>query len=497
MTDQTKGNPAVDRTGLHQDRRERFAGALGDAIALIPASKEQVRNDDVDHPFRQNSDFFYLTGFEEPEAVALVDPSADEDRYVLFVRPRDREMEIWNGYRAGVDGAKERFGADAAYPISDLDTHLRQRLVGRSKVAVPFGEHDFRGKVARLISSLGGVAERFGRTVPHEILDATSVLSELRLIKTDAEIDLLRTACELSADGHAEAMRFAGPGRYEYQVQAAMEYMWRQQGAMRDGYPSIVAAGHHACVLHYTRNDGLMIDGDLLLIDAAAEYGYFSADITRTFPVNGKFSGPQRAVYEVVLAAQRASLDQCSVGGSMKDIHQASVETIAAGLVDLGLLPGPVEDVVRMQHYREYFMHGTGHWLGLDVHDAGAYSVDGKPRGLEPGMAFTVEPGIYVDPDRESVELAMLEYDIDEWTERRMMLGAAKAKELEREAKESADKVQHSVPTEFVGIGIRLEDNIVITEDGYDNLTSAVPTDPDAVEALCAESATLPWLASR
>ncbi len=483
--------------GLHEDRRERFAAIVGDLIVVIPAGFEQTRNDDVDHPFRQQSDFYYLTGFEEPDAVALIDPSAVDEQYVLFVRPRDREMEIWNGYRAGVEGAMERFGADAAYPIEDLESHLRRRLVGRSRVMVPFGDHRFRAKIGRIVSGLGGLADRFGRTVPRELVDVSSALADLRLVKSQEEIDRLRIACDMSSDGHAEAMRFASPGRHEYQVQAAMEYVWRQQGAMREGYPSIVAAGAHACVLHYRENDGPLLDGDLLLIDAAAEYRYFSADITRTFPINGTFSAPQRALYEVVLAAQRAAFERCAVGGSIKDIHMVSVETISSGLVDLELLPGPVEDVIRMQHYREYFMHGTGHWLGMDVHDAGAYSVDGKPRALEPGMAFTVEPGIYVDPDRGSVELALLEYDVDEWTERRMMLGTNEAKELEREAKESADKIEHTIPAEFRGIGVRIEDNLVITDDGYDNLTSAVPTDLDAVEALCAESPTLPWLTPR
>lgn len=478
---------------LYTERRRRFAETIGDGVALVPAAGEQIRNDDVTHPFRQNSDFFYLTGFDEPDAVALLDPGAPEERYVLFVRPRDREQEIWNGYRAGVEGAKERYGADAAYPIADLEPTVRSRLVGRGAVHVPFGNADFRSKVAGLVQGLQGVAERYGRAIPGELRNATPVLHELRLRKTPAEIETLRTACEISAAGHIEAMRFARPGRYEYQVQAAMEYTWRQLGAMREGYGSIVAAGPHACVLHYTENDGRLEDGDLLLIDAAAEYRYFSADITRTFPVNGSFTGPQRAVYEVVLAAQRAGLDRCRAGSSMKQIHQASVETIAAGLADLGLLPTPAEEAVRMHLYREYYMHGTGHWLGMDVHDAGSYGIEGKPRPLEPGMSFTVEPGIYIDPERERVEFAMLEYDQDEWTERRMMLGPAKAKELEGKEREAAPKVSHPIPAELRGIGVRIEDDILITDGGYENLTKAVPSEPDEVEELCREASMLPW----
>lgn len=480
-------------TDMHADRRLRFAEQIGDAIALVPAGSEQIRNHDVEHPFRQNSDFFYLTGFEEPDAVALIDPSAAAEQYVLFVRPRDREQEIWNGYRAGVEGAKERYGADAAYPIGELDSEVRARLIGRSRVVVPFGSTDFRTRVAGLASAVAGMRERFGRIVPTEIVDAGPLLAELRLRKTDAELDRLRIACDLSVEGHAEAMRFAAPGRTEGQVQAAMEYVWRSQGAAREGYGSIVAAGAHACVLHYTENDGIIADGDLVLIDAAAEYGYFSSDITRTFPANGIFTGPQRAVYEVVLAAQRASLEACRVGSTNRDIHRATVDTLSAGLVELGLLPGSADDVARMHLYREYFMHGTSHWLGLDVHDAGAYGVGGKPRPLEPGMAFTVEPGLYVDPERETVELTMFDYDIDEWLERRMTIGVAKAKELEAKEREAAPKVEHPVPAELRGIGVRIEDDVVITEHGYDNLTGALPTVPDEVEALCAEAPTVPY----
>jgi Xaa-Pro aminopeptidase len=479
------------------DRRLRFAEAIGDAIAVIPAGAEQTRNDDVHHPFRQNSDFFFLTGFEEPDAVAVIDPSAPAEQFVLFVRPRDREQEIWNGYRAGVDGAKERHGADAAYPVSEFDAELRRRLVGRARVVLPFAQHEFRSRVAGLVAGVAGLAERFGRTVPTELVDAMPALSELRLRKTEAELAQLRVACQLSGEGHAEAMRFTQPGRTEAQVQAAMEYVWRAQGSSREGYGSIVAAGRHACVLHYTENDGVIGDGDLVLIDAAAEYGYFSSDITRTFPANGRFTGPQRAVYDVVLAAQRASLERCRVGGTVRDIHQASVDTLTAGMIDLGLLPGTADEAVRMHLYREYFMHGTSHWLGLDVHDAGAYGVDGKPRPLEAGMTFTVEPGLYVDPDRETVELTMFEYDIDEWLERRMTLGVAKAKELEEQERASAPKVTHPVPAELRGIGVRIEDDIAVTEHGYENMSADVPTDPDAVEALCSESPHIPYFPSR
>lgn len=470
---------------------------LGDGLALVPAATEVVRNNDVEHPFRQDSAFFYLTGFDEPDAVMLIDPSAHDEQYVLFVRPRDREREIWDGRRAGVEGAKERFGADASYPVSEFDGILRKRLVGRRVVYLPFPDAEFHRRVVGLVRSVGGLANRYGRVIPTEFRDVSPILGDLRLHKTSEEVDRLKVACEITAEGHAEAMRFARPGRYEYQVQAALEYVFRARGARRDGYPSIVASGGNACILHYTENDRRIEHGDLVLIDAGAEYGYFSADITRTFPASGVFSGPQREIYDLVLSAQRSALGPAKPGSTMKDLHEEAVRVIAEGLVGLGLLPGSADRVVGMHHYREYFMHGTGHWLGMDVHDAGAYGVGGAPRPLAPGMAFTVEPGIYVDPERAEVELPMLEYDLDEWTERRMLLGSAKAKEMEKREREAAPTVRHTVPEAFRGIGVRIEDDVLITDAGHDNLTAGVPTDPEEIEALCAEAPAVPFLASR
>ena len=495
----TQIRPAESSPGdtLRAERRDRLAGLLGDGLALVPAANEVVRNNDVDHPFRQDSAFYYLTGFDEPDAVMLIDPSACDEQYVLFVRPRDREREIWDGRRAGVEGAKERFGADGSYPVSDFEGVLRRRLVGRRVVHLPFTNARFHRRVVNLARSLGGLANRFGRVVPTEVRDLSPLLGDLRLHKTAGEVERLRTACEITAEGHAEAMRFARPGRYEYQVQAALEYVFRARGARRDGYPSIVASGGNACILHYTENDRCLENGDLVLIDAGAEYGYFSADITRTFPASGVFSGPQRALYDLVLTAQRAALALARPGSTMKQLHEEAVGTITEGLVELGLLPGTTEDAVRMHHYREYFMHGTGHWLGMDVHDAGAYGVEGEPRPLVPGMAFTVEPGIYVDPERAEIELSMHEYDLDEWTERRILLGSAKAKEIEKRERKAAPTVKHAVPKALRGIGVRIEDDVLITDTGHDNLTSGVPTDPYEIEAVCAEAPTVPFLATR
>ena len=488
-------NETLAAHGLHADRRERFARLIGDGIALIPAAAQVIRNNDVEHPFRQDSSFYHLTGFDEPDALMLLDPSAAGEQYVLFVRPRDREREIWDGRRAGTEGAKERYGADASYPVSEFDGVLRRRLVGRPVVYLPFGNVAFQRRVMGTVRAVGGLANRYGRLVPTEVRDASPHLAELRLHKTPDEVARLRVACEITAEGHSEAMRFTRPGHYEYQVQAAMEYIFRARGARRDGYPAIVASGGNSCILHYTDNDRRIANGDLVLIDAGAEYGYFSADITRTFPASGTFSGPQRELYDLVLGAQHAALELAGPGSTMKQLHQRAVRTIAEGLVDLGLLPGTAEEAVRMHHYREFFMHGTGHWLGMDVHDAGAYGIEGRPRPLAPGMAFTVEPGIYVDPERAEVELEMLEFDVDQWMERRMIHGPEKAKELEKKERKAAPAIKHQVPEAFRGIGIRIEDDVLITDSGHEVLTAGVPTDPEDVEGLCREVSALPYLA--
>lgn len=478
-----------DRFSSH---RQRLADRIGTgALAVVPAAGETVRNDDVDHEFRQDSDFFYLTGFGEPDALAVVVPGHPDGDYQLFVRPRDREMEIWNGYRAGTEGALERFQADAAYDLSELDTRLPRMMLGRDTLFYRLGNPTHDARITGLVATARSYRERYGRAAPLEIRDLAAVLAEERLFKGPSEIESLRAACELSAEGHREAMRFTRPGMYEYQVQAAMEYVWREAGSPRNGYPSIVASGPNAVVLHYVENDRQIEAGDLVLIDAAAEIDYFSSDITRTFPADGKFTAPQRAVYEVVLEAQREAIHRCRPGANLRRIHDRATAVLTAGLVDLGLLPrGPV-DSQAMHLYREFFMHGTSHWLGLDVHDAGAYRVNGKHRELAAGMCFTVEPGLYIASDRPEVEFVLLEHDLDAWTERRVVEGAAAARAAEQAERDAAAKVIHPIPPELLGIGVRIEDDILITEDGHENLTRTVPTDPDKVEALCAEES---WL---
>ncbi len=462
-------------------------GANG--IAIVPAATETIRNDDVTHEFRQDSDFFYLTGFHEPEALAVIAPGHPDGDYHLFVRPRDRDQEIWNGYRAGVDGARERFQADQAYEVGQVDSVLARLMLGRETIHYRVGNPALDPRVVGLIGKARNYHARTGKTMPFAISDLSPTFAEMRLRKSTTEIESLRAACELSAEGHREAIRFARPGLYEYQVQAAMEYVWREGGSRRNGYPSIVASGPNACILHYVENDREIEDGDLVLIDAACEVDHFSSDITRTFPANGRFSGPQRAIYEIVLAAQRASIAASQPGATIRTPHETSIRIVTEGLIDLGLLPLGIDDSIAMHHYREFFMHGTSHWLGLDVHDAGSYRIEGKPRVLEPAMSFTVEPGIYVD-QREEIEFPRLAHDLDDWLEKILVEGASARSELDK-LKAEADKIGHSIPEAFRGIGVRIEDDILITEDGHENLSRLVPSAIDDIEALAAEES---WL---
>jgi len=473
-----------------QSHRHALSSRVGpNGIALVLAATETVRNDDVTHEFRQDSDFFYLTGFHEPEALAVLVPGHPDGEYHLFVRPRDRDQEIWNGYRAGVEGARERFQADKAYDVGQIDAVLAGLLVGRETIHYRIGNPSLDSRVVGLVGKARNYHARTGKTMPWTMSDLALDLADMRLRKSASEIESLRAACELSAEGHREAIRFARPGLYEYQVQAAMEYVWREGGSRRNGYPSIVASGPNACILHYVENDRAIEDGDLVLIDAACEIDYFSSDITRTFPANGRFTGPQRAIYELVLAAQRASIAVAQPGATIRAPHETSIRVITEGLVDLGLLPRGVDDSIAMNHYREFFMHGTSHWLGLDVHDAGSYRVEGKSRVLEPAMSFTVEPGVYID-QREEIEVPLLDYDLDEWLERTLVEGPSARKELDK-LKEEAEKLRHPIPEAFRGIGVRIEDDILITEDGHENLSRLVPTAIDDLEALAAEES---WL---
>jgi Xaa-Pro aminopeptidase len=480
-------------TNRHAEARARLGAIVGpEGLAVIPAAHEVIRNYDVVHPFRQDSAFWYLTGFDEPESVAVVAPGHPEGDFTLFVRPKDPAQEVWTGIRAGTDGAKERFGADAAYELGQLDDVLERMMYGREVLWYTTGNESFDDRVAGIVKRARAHRERMGGVVPSTVRDVSVPLGEMMLFKSPDEAESLRRACALTAEGHAEAMRFTRPGMHEYQVQAALEYFWRLRGSRRNGYDSIVASGANACVLHYVENDDVIGAGDLVLIDAGAEVDGYSSDITRTFPANGRFSGPQRAIYDVVLAAEKRGVELSVPGSSLKSVHDESTRILTEGMIELGLLPRGVEESLAMHHYTHFFMHGTSHWLGLDVHDRGAYRIDGVSRSLEPGMSFTVEPGIYVAPDKTEIELTMLEYDPEAWNERRIRLGRAAASAAESEEREGAEKINHVVPAEYLGIGVRIEDDVLIVDVGREVMTTGVPKEIDEVEALCAEAGRLP-----
>jgi Xaa-Pro aminopeptidase len=422
----------------------------------------------------------------------VINPAHAKERFVLFVRPRDREMEIWNGRRAGVEGAVATYGADAAYTVDELDGKLREYALDRPALVYRLGNAQHDGRVMRLLGEMRNVRTRGGFVTPSRVEDPGPVLDELRLHRSPEELERQRRACQITRDAHIEAMRYARPGQYEYQVQAAIEFVFREGGSPRNAYPSIVASGPNATILHYSENNRLMEDGDLLLIDAGCEWGYHAADITRTFPVNGRFTAPQRRIYEVVLRSQLAASDAARAGQRYEAMHDAARRVLVEGLVDLRLLPRGVEDSLAMHHYREFYMHGTGHWVGMDVHDVGDYRVRRQSRTLEPGMVVTVEPGLYFDPERASVTFHLREYSEEETWERRFRLGMAAAKKIEDEEKAKAETIVHEIPAEYRGIGVRIEDDVVITADGRDVLTAGTPKTIDEVERACAEAPRLP-----
>ena len=470
---------------LSQLNRENLSKKIVEGAVLIHGNNTVYRNNDVAFDFRQNSNFHYLTSWPEPFAHAVIIINNKKPELYLFVQDRNIEMETWDGKRFGPNGAKKYFGAADAFVYEDFETIAPKLLSGVENIYCDYSSNNFEKfdkKVIDLASSYDQRGSSFGEATINSL---SPILSELRLIKNSDEITYLKNACDITVEGHKVAMQFTKKNMFEYQIEAEMEKTFYDLGAERLGYPSIVASGDNSCILHYSTNRDKVANDGLILIDAGAEYNMYSSDVTRTFPINGKFSSPQKDIYEEVLKAQLLGINNVNTSNTMSGIHELTVASISQSLVDLGLVPMGVDETVSMMHYFEFFMHGTGHWLGLDVHDAGSTEEKNKPRKLKPGMVTTVEPGIYIRPNKPEIEFKLLERDPKEIRERRKQLGMEKATILENEELKDAKSIKHKIPKDLLGIGIRIEDDIVCTEEDPINLTSGAPKTIEDIEAIC------------
>jgi len=429
-------------TEFKRRRRQLMQMMSPGSVAILPAAPEVVRNRDVHYPYRPDSDFYYITGFHEPEAIAVLIPGRKQAEYVLFCRERDEKRERWDGPRVGQEGAVRDYGADDSFPIADTEEILPGLLEQCSRVFYAMGSNpDLDKRLADWVNQIRRKA-RSGVHGPLEFVALDHYLHEMRLYKSTSEVALMRHAAKITAAAHTRLMQTCRPGTHEYELEAEFTHECASRGARFQAYPAIVGGGGNACVLHYVENRDELKDGDLVLVDAGCEYGYYAADITRTFPVNGRFTPPQRALYEVVLAAQEAAIAKVQPGSRWCDPHDAAVRAITKGLVELGLLKGTLSKLIKDQAYTRFYMHRTGHWLGMDVHDVGDYKVDGEWRELEPGMTLTVEPGIYIPAGLRGV------------------------------------------PKKFWNTGIRIEDDVLVTKNGHEVLTRDAPKSPDEIEAL-------------
>jgi len=430
----------AEEVSIYRSRRERLARAIGEGVALVPTAPERPRNRDSHYPYRFDSYFYYLTGFTEPEATLVV-VGGQAPRTLLFCRERNEEREIWDGFRHGPDAARERFGFDEAHPAAVLDEILPRLLENQPALHYPIGaDAEWDARVIRCLNAVRA-RTRAGVAAPERVQDVRAVLDDMRLLKDAHEASLMRRAGAIAAAAHRRAMQSVRPGRNEYEIEAELLYEFRRNGAQFPAYSPIVAGGPNACVLHYVANNMPLRDGDLLLIDAGCELDGYASDITRTFPVNGRFSGAQREVYDLVLASQRAAMDKVRPGTAWNEPHDAAVRVLAQGLLDLKLLPGSLDIVLEKELYKRFYMHRTGHWLGLDVHDAGEYKREGKWRPLVPGMVLTVEPGLYI-------------------------------------------RAAPDVPERLRDIGVRIEDDVLVREGGCEVLSAEAPKRIDDIEAL-------------
>jgi Xaa-Pro aminopeptidase len=432
----------ISKQEFSRRRRKLMDMMASNSIAILTAAPEHTRNRDINYPYRQDSDFFYLTGFDEPEAVLVLVPGREHGECLMFCRDRNIEREIWDGYRAGPEGACEKYGADDAFPIDDIDDILPGLLEGRDRVYYAMGKDtNFDRHLMDWVNTIRG-RSRAGAIPPGEFVDLDHLLHELRLFKSAAEQKIMREAGKISTRAHCRAMQTCAPGMYEYQLQAEIEHEFAMAGARFPAYGSIVGGGANGCILHYVENSAKLKDGDLVLIDAGCEFHHYAADITRTFPVSGKYTAEQKAIYDVVLASQLAAIDACSKGNHWDEPHQVTVNVITEGLRDLGLLDGELNELIETNSYRDFYMHRAGHWLGMDVHDVGDYKIHDEWRLLEKGMVMTVEPGLYISPDNINVD--------KRWPR----------------------------------IGIRIEDDILITAKDPEVLTSDAPKTTTEIEAL-------------
>jgi Xaa-Pro aminopeptidase len=431
----------MDQAEFKRRRSELMRIVGHNGIAVVPAAPERIRNRDAFYPYRQDSDFFYLSGFSEPEAVVVLVPGREHGEYILFCRERDPARETWDGPRAGQQGACRDFGADDSFPIDDIDEILPGLIEGRDRLFYTMGiDMDFDQRVLGCVNHVRSQA-RNGVRAPSEFVTLEHHLHEMRLFKSAAEVAVMRRAGELSAAAHVRAMQVCRPGMYEYEIEAEFQAAFRRANGW-PAYSPIVGGGANGCILHYINNDAPLCEGDLLLIDAGMELECYAADITRTFPVNGRFSGEQRAVYEVVLAAQEAAIEAVRPGNHWNMPHEAATLVLAQGLVELGILKAPLEQVLEQGAYKPFFMHRTGHWLGMDVHDVGDYKIDGEWRLFEPGMVTTIEPGLYITAGSEGVD------------------------------------------PRWWNIGVRIEDDVLLTRHGHEVLTAAAPKTVDDIEAV-------------
>lgn len=429
--------------GEFEQRRHWLMQQIGDGnIAVIASASRKIRNKDVHFPFRQESDFYYLTGFPEDQAVAVFIPGREQGEYIIFCREFDPEKALWEGAHAGLEGAIDTFAADDAFAIDHLDAILPGMLENKDVVYYPMGrDRDLDHRLLEWTNEIRNQS-RTGVSAPVEFISLEHLLHEMRLLKSPAEIQLMRDAAEVSAKAHIRAMKACKNCTSEMQIEAELLHEFISHGLRNTAYPSIVAGGHNACVLHYTENNARLRQGDLLLIDAGVECDYYAADITRTFPVSGRFSQPQKQLYQLVLDAQLAAIEQIRPGIPWDHVHETAIEVLTAGLVDLGILAGDITELIANQTYKQFYMHRIGHWLGMDVHDVGEYKIEGEWRLLEPSMVLTIEPGLYIPVDCQTVD--------QQWR----------------------------------GIGIRIEDDLLVTEDGYEVLSAGVPKSVAEIEAL-------------